>query len=159
MKNLKSIVLAAMAVLSLEVWAGEGIRIENPWIRAVPPTVQTMAAYMGIENPGTASVTLVSVQSAVFQKAELHETVNTNGMATMVPHKNLVIDAGKKITLNPGGYHLMLITPQAPVREGDSVPLTLIFSDGSKKEVLASVRKDDSVSGHPAGHVPDHSKH
>ncbi|MBF0110675.1 MAG: copper chaperone PCu(A)C [Magnetococcales bacterium] len=140
-------------VLSFQAWAGEGIRIENPWIRAAPPSVQAMAAYMGIENTGSVPMTLVAVTSPAFLKIELHETVVVNGMAGMVARKDMVIAPGKRLTLEPGGHHLMLLTPQKTIREGDMIPLTLAFGDGGKIDIEVPVKMDGASSaGHASGH-------
>ena len=37
--------------------------------------------------------------------------------------------AGKPVELKPGGYHVMLMDLAQPLKEGDSVPLTLTFED------------------------------
>ena len=35
--------------------------------------------------------------------------------------------------LKPGSYHVMLIDLKAPLKEGEAVPLTLSFDDGSTR--------------------------
>jgi hypothetical protein len=42
--------------------------------------------------------------------------------------------------LKPGGHHIMLIDLKAQVKEGDSVPLTLVFEDKSKKRTTLEVK-------------------
>ncbi|MBF0171875.1 MAG: copper chaperone PCu(A)C [Magnetococcales bacterium] len=162
MKKISIVSLLLGLFFSLHAWAGAGINVVDPWVRAAPPTVQSMAAYMAIENSGSAPMTLVEVRSPSFLKIELHQTTMVNGLAGMVPQKNMVIDPGARVELKPGSYHLMLLTPQTPIREGGRVPLTLVFGDGSRVEVEAVVRKDaqgQDSSGHPAGHAPGHDMH
>jgi copper(I)-binding protein len=54
------------------------------------------------------------------------------------------LPAGKAVDLKPGGYHVMLMDLKQPVKEGDTVPLTLVFEgkDGQREtvEVKAPVR-------------------
>jgi len=56
----------------------------------------------------------------------------------------LALPAGKSITLSPGGYHVMLMDLVQPLREGESIPVTLTFADkeGRKttQEIKAPVR-------------------
>lgn len=151
---MNSIFRAVAVVLALWggcAWAGEVVRVNDPWVRAAPPTVQTLAAYMELENSGTTEKVLIEVQSPQFTKVELHESVQSQGMVTMAPRKELSIAAGGKVSLKPGGYHIMLITPQSPVIEGSKVALTLVFSDGTRQEVQATVKKggdESSMHGH-----------
>jgi copper(I)-binding protein len=50
----------------------------------------------------------------------------------------LDLTPGRPVDLKPGGYHVMLMQLKQEIKEGDSVPITLIFEhkDG-KKESLA----------------------
>ena len=53
------------------------------------------------------------------------------------------IPAGGSVTLKPGGYHVMLMGVSAPLKAGDSVPLTLTIDEKGKRttlEVKAAVR-------------------
>jgi copper(I)-binding protein len=65
------------------------------------------------------------------------------------------LPAGKAVDLKPGGYHVMLMDLKQPVKEGGTVPLTLVFEgrDGRREtvEVQAPVRPLNS-SATPAAH-------
>jgi copper(I)-binding protein len=50
----------------------------------------------------------------------------------------LALPAGKTVQLSPGGYHLMLLGLKAPLKAGDSFPLTLKFEKAG--EVTVKVR-------------------
>jgi copper(I)-binding protein len=56
----------------------------------------------------------------------------------------LALPAGKAVTLKPGGYHVMLMALQQPLKEGETVNITLTFEgrDGKRStaEVAAKVR-------------------
>ena len=65
------------------------------------------------------------------------------------------LPAGKTVELKPGGYHVMLMDLKQQVKEGDTVPLTLVIEgpDGKREsvEVKAPVRALNA-SAQPAGH-------
>lgn len=67
----------------------------------------------------------------------------------------LQLPAGKTVELKPGSYHVMLLDLKQQVKEGDTVPLTLVFEgkDGKREsvEVKAPVRALNA-SAQPAGH-------
>ena len=115
------------------------LTISEPWIREAPPTVRVMAGYMAMVNTGNTTVTVTSVSSPDFERAEVHRTVVEAGIARMLPVKQLEIPANSQLKLEPGGLHLMLFNPQRPLREGASVTLTIHRSDGSKVTATAPV--------------------
>jgi copper(I)-binding protein len=59
----------------------------------------------------------------------------------MLPVPAIDVKAKGEAVLKPGGLHVMLIDLKAPMKEGDTVPLTLTFDDGSTKKVDAKVVK------------------
>jgi hypothetical protein len=64
-----------------------------------------------------------------------------NGVMEMRPVKSLTIAPGKSVTLEPNGYHIMLTGLKAPLKEGQSVKLTLTFEHAGTQQVTASVAK------------------
>jgi hypothetical protein len=47
-----------------------------------------------------------------------------NGVMTMrLLDKSLAIEPGKTVKLAPGGYHLMMMDPKCPLKQGDKVPV------------------------------------
>ena len=58
------------------------------------------------------------------------------------------IKAGGEALLQPGGLHIMMIDLKAPMKEGDVVPITLSFDDGSSKQFDAKVVRP-SAGGMP----------
>ncbi|MBF0421531.1 MAG: copper chaperone PCu(A)C [Magnetococcales bacterium] len=159
MKKFSQLVGLLVGLVALAAYADESVRIINPWVMAAPPTVQTLAAYMDIQNDAKVDMTLVQIQSPKFAKVEIHESTHTHDMAAMVPHKDLPIPSGKKVSLKPGGLHLMLINPQLAIREGDSVPLSLTFNDGIRLDVQAMVKKADGDAAESHQHSPEPMDH
>ena len=62
---------------------------------------------------------------------------------------NLSIPAKGKVTLQPGGFHIMLINLKKPVNKGDIVPITLHFQDGSVIVVNAQAKPEQGEN--PSG--------
>jgi periplasmic copper chaperone A len=67
-----------------------------------------------------------------------------SGMMKMNAVGRIALPANKTVELKPGGYHIMMMELAQPLKEGDTVPLTLTFEDKAGKkqsvEVKASVR-------------------
>jgi len=118
----------------------EKVTVTEPYIRAVPPVVKTSAAFMQLQYTGPAEEFLVAAETPAAGAVELHMHEHDDGVMRMrkIPHIHL--PPGKTVSLEPGGLHVMLFDLQAPLVEGEKVPLTLIFADGSSKPVEAVVR-------------------
>jgi hypothetical protein len=118
----------------------EKVTVSDPFVRAVPPVVKTTAAFMQLRYSGPAEEFLVAAETPAAGAVELHMHEHDDGVMRMrkIPHIHL--PPGKTVSLEPGGLHIMLFDLQAPLTEGDQIPLTLIFADGSSKPIEATVR-------------------
>jgi hypothetical protein len=150
-------VLAFAAVLALAA-AGAGaqqpsVAVTGAWSRATPPGTTVGAAYLVIDNRAKRSDRLLSVSSPRAARVEVHATVHDLDTVRMKRVDPLHVGAGERLTLEPGGMHLMLIGLEAPLREGEKVPLVLRF------EVAGELRAEARVF--PPGHglAEDHSQH
>jgi periplasmic copper chaperone A len=117
--------------------AGEGIQVNDAWIREAPPGISVLAGYLSLTSHGTATVTFTGVSSPQFEAGEIHLSHTVNGTAQMVPVPTLEIPAGKTVQLQPGGYHLMLFRPVHEQHRGDRVTLRLHRADGDSIETSA----------------------
>jgi hypothetical protein len=115
------------------------LEVDEPWIREAPPAARIMAGYMTMVNTGDTAVTVTSISSPDFENAEIHRTVVEEGVARMLPVRQLEIPASSRLKLEPGGLHLMLFDPQRPLQEGETVTLTFHGSPGDDVTVTAPV--------------------
>jgi copper(I)-binding protein len=140
--------LAAAVVFGLacaSAWA-DGARvgsldIREPWARATVPGQANGAGYLEVGNTGAASDRLVAVRSDAAEKVEVHTMTMEGGTAQMRPVEGgLEVPAGGKVTLAPGGYHLMFVKLKAPFAAGGSVPVVLTFEKAGEVAVTLPVR-------------------
>ncbi|MDE1920850.1 MAG: copper chaperone PCu(A)C [Candidatus Omnitrophica bacterium] len=141
-RNLLFFMSAAIAVIFLayEAHAAQGVSVSHAWVQAMPPTQTTTAAYMTITNTSSKEVVLVSASSDIAGAVEIHRMSEANGMMTMAMVKQIAIPARSQVTLQPGGYHIMLINLKKPVHKGEMVPVTLHFKGGASIIVNAEVK-------------------
>ena len=116
------------------------VHVSDAWLRAVPEGVTSTAGYFTIENRSDAPRTLKGVTSPQFARVELHETRLEDGIARMRPVDVLALPSGERVTLAPGGLHLMLLDPVRPLAAGGHATLRLQLDDGWLVEVEAEVR-------------------
>ncbi|WP_235737545.1 copper chaperone PCu(A)C [Nocardioides alcanivorans] len=127
------------------------ISISEPWARGtVGSTDSTMsAAFMLLDNPSDEDITLESASTDVAGRTELHEMAMKDGdMVMQQVDGGIVIEAGKDMLLQPGGYHVMLMDLTRELTPGEEIDLTLGFSDGSSVTVTVPVKEFTEEEGH-----------
>ena len=101
------------------------------------------AAYMVIENETSAADKLIGVSCNVADMAEIHETKQTSdGMTSMQPVQGgLQIPAQGSVTLQPGGYHIMLMGLHQNLVVGQAFSMTLKFQSGKQMTINVPVKQ------------------
>ena len=133
MKNrLKWAVCLSAILLSCNVYAAD-IEVLHAWARATAPGQDSGVVDLLLSSKRAAS--LIGVKSPVANSVELHTMVDNHGVMEMREIKSIPLQAGVPVSLSGTGTHIMLIGLKKPLKEGTSVPLTLIFRI-TDKEVL-----------------------
>lgn len=117
--------LAALLAVVTPAWACPGLEATEAWIREAPPGAMMTAAYAKLHNTGEQLLQVDGAFGDDFGSAMLHRTVVENGLSRMVHGEALSIAPGARAELAPGGWHLMLMRPNRPLKAGDRVPLAL----------------------------------
>lgn len=143
----RALALAAVVVLSAcspapsNTPGGAPIVVSDSWSMATPPGAAVGVGYMTINNQGAAAVRLTGCETTAAERVEVHNMSMDGGVMTMRPVEGgLEIPAGGAVELKPGGLHLMLIGLKAPLTEGGSVPLSLVFDNGTRIDAALAVR-------------------
>lgn len=152
-------ILAFLAALCLAapVFAHEftvgTLEIKHPHIPQPAASAKAAGGFMTIINTGTEPDRLISIESGIAAKSEVHESkVDANGVGTMTHIDALEVPAGGTVTLEHGGYHVMFMGLTAPLTEGTLHKATLIFEKAGRVEVEFSI---DAATGQ--GGEMDHS--
>lgn len=147
--------------LSMPVFAAglaDQLSVVDPYVRQAPPSARATGAFMTIRNTSDKTVQVVKAASSVAKVTELHNHINDNGVMRMRQVKEISVPAKGEVQLKPGSYHVMLIDMQAPLKEGDTVAITLGFSDGGTLTVQAPVRNPLAEMPMKNMGTMDHSK-
>lgn len=132
--------IALLAVIGCGA-PSEELVIEGAEVRVAPVAAVTAAAYFTLQNAGPVADTITAIGSDIADSLSLHESMDHgDGNTMMMPLAWLAVPAGERVTLAPGGKHLMIEGLTRPIAPGDSIRLTLSFSSGRRLEVIAPVR-------------------
>ena len=119
---------ATLAAQDKKVTASDG------WVKTpAGGDAQTMA-FVSIENPGMYEVNVTSATSDAAAKVELRDG---NQAVTFIN-----VPAYGRVDMTPGGAHLQLTGLKRPLKDGDTVTLTLATDGDATLTVQASVRKE-----------------
>jgi copper(I)-binding protein len=122
-------------------------QVREGWIRLGPAGMPMMAGFARIENPCPAPVTITGASSPGFASAALHETRLIDGVQRMRALPELRIAPDASAVLKPGGMHLMLMQPSAPLKAGSRVAVSFALADGRTVLGEFEVRKPDALKG------------
>jgi copper(I)-binding protein len=131
---------------------------DQPWARATPPGAKTGAAYMTLANNGTAADRLLGATTPLADKVEFHKETEENGVSRMREVPSIEVQPGAKVTFKPGEMHMMMVGLRQPLKEGQTLPLTLQFEKAGSIPVTASIGKVGAMKhGNMDGMMPDAS--
>ena len=131
---MKAIFLMALIGFSTCSTAEKFPDAQDPWLRAAPPNAKMMAAYVTLNNNSGQDWTLVGAYAPDFKMAEIHKTIEVDGMLKMREQKQLPLPDGESLTLQPGGLHVMLMMPKDAIKVGDVVKICLVYQDSQDQE-------------------------
>jgi copper(I)-binding protein len=128
------------------------VAVSNVWARATPPSAATAAIYMTLTSP--ADDRLTGASTPVAGVAHVHEmTMEGTVMRMREIEGGLELPAGKAVSLQPGGYHLMLEHLKGPLQPGESVPVHLTFAHAPPIDVTAQVQPIGATRPAAAAHA------
>lgn len=134
------------------------LKIENTRARVILHN-RPAAGFMDVHNMGEKADRIVSANSAMAEKVELHTHMMENGVAKMRRVEAIDVPAKAHVPLKTGGLHLMIFGLKHKLKAGDKLPLTVVFEKaGSVAMEFTVVPASGKVPEKKMGHG-DHSDH
>ena len=130
--------LLGLLLALLAAPASAQVTVTDAWVRGTVPGQKGTGAFMQLTS--AADMTLVGVASPAAKVAEIHEMTQDGNVMRMRAVGKLVLPAGKAIDLKPGGYHVMLMDLTQPLREGETIPVTLTFADKEGRKITQEIK-------------------
>jgi len=161
-------VLAILAPATATAQPAASITVSDPWIRVLTGSLPA-AGYFTLSSHLDHPVRLTGAASPACGSLTLHQTVRQHTMSamsamdpgnpkggdpkagmpggmtmgsgmSMQPVAAVSLPAHGSLRFAPGGYHLMCEQPDAALRPGRTIPVTLQIDDGSTLQVVFPVR-------------------
>lgn len=145
---MKTLLAAAIFASAFALPAGAAnVSVSDAWARATMPGQKVSGAYMKLTSDADAK--LVAASSPAVSRVEVHEMKMDGDVMRMREVRAIDLPKGKTVSLEPGGYHIMLMNLAKPIAAGEVIPLTLVIEAGGKKqnvEVKAEARAPGGTS-------------
>jgi copper(I)-binding protein len=145
---------AALLCLGLSTHAQAQTTVKDAWVRGTVAQQKATGAFMQITSASGGK--LVAVSSPAAGVVEMHEMKMDGSVMKMAAVPFLDLPAGQPVALKPGGYHVMLMDLKQPLKDGDSVPLTLTLEGKDGKKETLEVKAPVKALGAPQGHEHMH---
>lgn len=118
---------AACVMLTMPALAQlQTVHVANPWMRFITPSTPA-AGYFTVTNVGARPVVIVGASSPECASLMLHRSQNIGGTEHMDEVPSVSVPAHGEVRFEPGGYHLMCMSPSSKVVPGSRIPVTLTF--------------------------------
>lgn len=127
-----------------ESYMAGNIEVSQPWAR--PSVVNTGAAYFTLTNKGKSADTLVSIEGDIAKEVQLHTMTMDGNIMRMRKLDSLPLPAGKSVSVEPGGLHVMLIGLKQHLVEGQTFPLHLTFAKAGGVDITVHVQMKPPAS-------------
>lgn len=129
---MKTILSAAVAAMIALPCAAADITVSGAFLRASPKMAMAGAGFLTVTNTGAQDDRLIAAAAGISKKVELHTHIKEGDVMMMRPVEAIAVPAGGRAELKPGGDHVMFMGLHAPLKEGDTVPVTLTFEKAGK---------------------------
>ncbi len=78
------------------------------------------------------------MKSNAFDQIEIHSSFIEDGISSMRKIDSLRIPENSEVKLDPGGYHLMMMSPKKEIKEGNLVELIIYYKTLDRIKILRS---------------------
>ncbi|MHC8343700.1 copper chaperone PCu(A)C [Pseudomonas sp. RT6P73] len=149
-RRAKQLVLGC-ALIGMAWQVSAQTKVDDAWVRATVAGQQSTGAFMTLQADSDSK--LLSVQSPIAKIVQIHQSIMKDDVMSMRQVESVALPAGKPVSFDPHGYHVMLMDLTAQVKEGDKVPLTLTVENAKGEKETIKVDAEARALG-----MADHSK-
>lgn len=149
---MKKIVTIMLLLASNAVFACSLVA-ENAYAKASVPGMDNSSGYLDLKNTTDKDILITGVSSEISKATELHTMSMKNDKMVMRKIESIKVPAGQTVKMQ-GGFHVMFIGLNKPLKEGDSVKIKLQVEGKSSLEVSLPVQAGKKSHSHHS-----HDKH
>ena len=123
-----------------EPLAANNVIVRNPMVSLAATNNNQASISMVLNNKAeNTNYVIIAATSSAAKQVQLGKTIRHG--KNMKAVKEIIVDADASRTLQADDLHIALIGLKQQLHAGDTVPVTLIFADGSYLDFRATVNK------------------
>jgi copper(I)-binding protein len=138
-----------LALIGMAWQVSAQTQVNDAWVRATVAGQPSSGAFMTLQADTDSK--LLSVQSPVAKLVQIHQS-------SMKQVESVALPAGKAVSFDPHGYHIMLMDLTGQIKEGSKVPLTLTVENAKGEKETIKVDAEARALGTMDHGNMDHSK-
>ena len=154
-KRIKQLALG-LSLIGMAWQVSAQTQVSDAWVRATVAGQPSTGAFMTVQADTDSK--LLSVQSTAAKTVQIHQMSMKDDVMHMGQVESVALPAGKPVSFDPHGYHIMLMDLTAQVQEGSKVPLTLIVENAKGEKETIKVDAEARALGTMDHGNMDHSK-
>lgn len=121
-------------------WDNYSVKLSHCAIQETIPGAKATGAFLTMTKEDDAPLSVVAAKiPAITKRVELHEMLMKDNKMMMSQIKEFPLKKGENV-FKKGGYHIMLLDIEKPVKAGEKYDITLKFSDGTYGVCNAEVK-------------------
>jgi len=128
----------SMSVAAEEIFQVGSITIVNPFSYETASTSTSSEIYLILNNSGENMDRLIGIETPIAMSAQVFSNQGDDGQMKVM---QLKLTPKKEIVLAPGRRYIKLTDLEAPLQEGESFPLTMVFEKAGSLSVNVTIRK------------------
>lgn len=161
MKHL--LIFAFILIAPFTAKAEVGLDVADAYAFATAKTQKNGAVFLSVHN-GLEDDFLVSAESDVAERIELHTHTMEAGVMMMREVERFDLPANGKLSLKPMGDHIMLLGLKNQLNVGETFEMTLNFKNHPPMKTLVTIVAPGTTLEHKNhkdhdGHSHDHGHH
>ena len=139
--NRSFLIAASFALMAGSAAQAGALEATDAFARATPPGAQVGGVFLRLTNHGEATA-LIDGRTDIARDVQIHShDMDEAGVMRMRQVAGgLPLPMHQTVTLQPGGYHIMLVGLTGRLVEGEDISLTLEFADGRSLPMTVPVR-------------------
>jgi periplasmic copper chaperone A len=99
------------------------------------------AVYFTMRNPSAEPLVLYGVEIDVAAEASIHQSMDHNGMASMVAQDSVIVPANGSVAFAERGLHVMATNLHTALRVGDTVAVRILIRPARVDTLRVPVRE------------------
>ena len=142
----KAAILGLTAIVALATGGtARAVQQKDPsassgWVKLPAPGETTASAFLSVDNPTMYDIFLASASADVAGKVEFRQA-DATGALKPGAMQNVTVAAYGSLEMDPKGVQLVLSELKRPLKEGETVTLSVSILYGATLKVPATVKK------------------